>query len=251
MNCVYCPIKGKNNPQAYMSSETIDNIINKFSNQKDIKRIELGENGEFLLHPNALDNIRKLRDAFNNNIIFSVFTNFSLLDKNIAEILVTENLIDEITTTRHSINDNNKNLMQFIKLRDKNKANIKITLSIFTDYRYASMIFYHFGCMPAKLKDISLMSLDERDEERLIKYWKTKLNINKDRMIIPIIFSWAERQNPKIPDKYKINTICPLIKNNTIPTSLNLPCFNLLMILLRLIMSSFTEQLLIFPIEIL
>lgn len=215
-NCIYCPDeRAARINKCDINNQTLQKIIEKIP--KNIKYIYPCENGEFLIHPQAIEIIRILKKSFKKARI-EIFTNFSLLNPKIAETLIKDKLINGITTNQDgiskegclkvkkmSISPSRENLLKFIELRNKYKSQIKITISVHTSYRYAKAIQDKFGCLPQKLFEIP------KDEEaEIIKFWTPKLIKGKDRMLIPVIHAWAERNNPNIKDEYKKEWPCPL-----------------------------------------
>lgn len=92
---ICCPTHGRHKP-ALMSQEVFDNALWHLQGIKfDI--LQTGGDGDSFLNPIYLDSLRLLRTTF-SAVKIVLYSNFALLDPEVADLLTGERLIDELYT---------------------------------------------------------------------------------------------------------------------------------------------------------
>lgn len=210
-DCIYCPSnRGKRSEQKMMPFDYVEKIINETLSKNlkkyhDIKKIEIGENGEAFLNNDLIKILRFIKSKL-PYIKVSVSTNFSNLTKDKAEIILGEELIDDFrcnidgsansnyfNVKRLELQNIRYNLINFLEIRKRLNSDAPITIQILTLHDYIYTIYNNFGFYPLKLRDHNLINVP--DDFLLVKEeYEKMLNPEKDKIIKPIIFGWAERQ---------------------------------------------------------
>ena len=114
-SCIFCPSnRHEISTERNMSLETVKHIVDQVVSTElvnTVNKFEISENGDCLCNPNVLDILRYIRKSL-PNVYISIFSNFALFDKRIAEILLSEKLIDNVIT---NIDSTNPELYKIIK----------------------------------------------------------------------------------------------------------------------------------------
>jgi hypothetical protein len=101
MQCYICsPVHGgKNDP--FMSQLVFDTAIERLK-EVQFNMLQTGGDGESLLNPIYIDSLRTIRNIFPHvNVV--LYNNFSMMTKDIVDILVEEQLIDNLYTRIDSL----------------------------------------------------------------------------------------------------------------------------------------------------
>jgi len=222
--CIFCPVHRGGKAPPHMSVDVVRNIVEQVQREpslQGVKHFQCGENGDAFLNPQALDCLRTIRRHVPDAEI-GIFTNFQRLDPGIAEILLEERLIDQLSCNidghdevhyravkKTGLERARINIEAFLKLR--NARGLKVPLHIlsvnYNDYRLA--IKRHFGFEPSNVKQPQSASISQ-DYKLICAQWIPKLNPQIDS-IEPVrcFFSWAEREKAgQQPINYKRFT-CP------------------------------------------
>ena len=126
-NCIFCSRPHGVGNIPLMQPETFD-VLAKQLKDIDFDIIQTSGNGETFLNPHYLDYVRTLKREF-PNVPRWIYNNFSMLDKEKADIIVNENLFSKVNVTVDSLvpwiyeRSKNLNFDTFIK-------NIEYFLSI-------------------------------------------------------------------------------------------------------------------------
>jgi len=226
-NCIFCPPhRGDSNP-VNMSFKVAKRVLDKLSSKAIINKFQyigigFGALGDDLLNPHFLDILRYRKEVLPKNPS-CFFTNFKNLSSEIAEIIISEQLLDGIVCnidgasnrTYYAVKrlDFEKvilNLTQFIKLRDSFNSNITININALTLNNYITTIKNNFGEYPLKLNNKSLIQIED-DFEDIQNLLFPIINPNLDSFRRSGVRGWAERglmKKKKIKLNYK-NYICP------------------------------------------
>ena len=224
-NCIFCPLdRGQRIKEKIMPFKTVKKIIDEmasesFQKQHSIERIHLGENGDCFLNPHIVKICRYIKKKLPNKKI-RIFTNFANLTPAISKILISEKLVGWFWCNIDGKNGANyyhvksldlrntmKNLISFLNIRETEKANIPLTVTVCTLHNYIHKIYEKFGFYPTKLKDKSLINIPD-DYEDIRKIMYSLLKEGSDSFGRTRIFGWAERE--KLIEKgFSQNYTCP------------------------------------------
>lgn len=222
-NCVYCPQnRGANLKVKNMPIKLVKKICDEAAHL-NIKWMQLSENGDALMNPNFIKILRLLKEKL-PGAKKMLYTNFSLLHKNKAEIILREELIDAISCsidsvdkdTFNKINDLNfenvmKNLKDFISSRDELHSPVGVLVRALTLYSYVHSIKDGLGFYPSNTPQ----AIPLHDEDVDIKVEMEKfLDLNKDGITNSFIFGWNERWRFANLKGYTTPVICPMLARN-------------------------------------
>lgn len=216
--CIFCPInRYKKKPPYNMPHLNAKKIADEVSrNIHSVKRFEIGENGDALLNPEFIEIVRYIKST-NPNVEVDMFTNFQHLTKDISEVIVMENLIDNLCVNIDghdeetyfrvkglSYNTVEQNVIDFIKVRNEHGSKIRLAIQALTYTDYANRVIAKFNKFPVAVE--SLYSTDDFTEIRDV--WKNRLNPKLDVFFRSHAFGWAERDsiNKVNPENYN----CPI-----------------------------------------
>lgn len=228
-NCIYCPSdRGKKIRQKLMPFELVERIVEEISAEDfikyhDIRKLELGENGDAFLNKDTIKILRFIKSKA-PHIQIRICSNFHNLTKDIAEMVLKENLIDVLVCNIDGSNDKNyfnvknldfhntmKNLKDFLSIRDSINSEFGIKIIFISLHNYINTIYNNFGSYPSNMKDPNLIKISD-DSAAIKNHLKNLLNPLKDNFSKSGIIGWAER------DKIDINKInyrtysCPNLK---------------------------------------
>ena len=206
------------------AKKIIDEIASdKFSNNHNLKTIEVWENWDALLNKDIIIILRYIRKKL-PEIDIELFTNFQNLVHEKTLTILSENLIDYIHCNIDGSNKTNyfsvkrlnlwntlKNLLTFFKVRDKIKSSVWINIRVTPLHQYIHSIHKEFGFYPRKMKDLELTNIPD-DYNIIVKQFYNIADHNKDSIKRQHPFWWAEREsiNLSLIDYSKYN--CPYIE---------------------------------------
>lgn len=222
--CIFCPTDlGKGISTKIMGVDTVSEIVKQISelNQSkkhNITHVFIGEQGDAFLNPKIIEILEIIKKL--PNIKVGIFTNFQNVNKDKAEYILKNKLIDiwytNIDGYKQSyykvkrINFDNiiNNVKNFVKYRDIYHPEASLTVFILSYKSYIMSIKEHFGVFPQKIKAKNKIIFDDfyKTEKYLIK---KIINPKIDVVKRSGIFSWAEREqiDVKNVDYKKYN--CP------------------------------------------
>lgn len=214
-NCIYCPKdRGEKATNTLMSLDTFNVILQKMTDEDltgkyALRTIRLGENGDLFLNTNAITMLRAIRTRF-PWIKIELFNHFFMLRKDIADILLREQLVDTFYLNIDGMSEMYRlikkvnfetmisNLNYFIKARDSLGLNIPIHVRALMLKDYVESLHNNFNSYPSHLPDKTLKLRDEFQEIKA--YLKNILNPELDSFKKTYPALWAERESLK--DKY-------------------------------------------------
>lgn len=214
-NCIICSRPHGVGNSLFMGRDVFDMVVKQL---KDVNfdRIQTSGNGEAFLNPNYVDYIRELRSTFNKEMW--TYNNFSMVDKEKADIIVNENLFDKIHVRIDSLEkwvfERSSNLNQDLVF-DNFKYFLSINKSIPVIILYNNIRDYYNACneiigkRPTRdyYTDDELDLVPKNEEQDILNYFS-------EYSSAPIgIFRighslWGERRNAEPNPNYK----CPRYK---------------------------------------
>jgi len=210
-DCLFCPQnRGKRVKQKIMPFEYVKKIVDEISSEDfrkyhNLKKIEIGENGDAFLNKDLIKIIRFIKSRL-PKIKIELFTNFENFTEDKAETILKERLIDSVWCNIDGSNNQNyfnikklnldntkNNLISFLKIREKLGSDIPLRVSVLTLNYYIHTIYNNFKFYPVKLKDNNLKNLPE-DFPIIKKQLKKILDPKKDKILRSGVWGWAERE---------------------------------------------------------
>jgi wyosine [tRNA(Phe)-imidazoG37] synthetase (radical SAM superfamily) len=169
-DCVFCPRSFVKVPieSRYMSLPLVEKVLSEvttpeFQAQHPVCHSVLSGNGEPFLNPAILDILRATRKA---GLGISLFSNFALIEENIAETVLSEGLVDAIHVnidgaTEESYRAVKKlpldvvsaNLERFLSIRDAMKSPMRICVHVMPYKNYHDSVMTAYGTAPARGTD--------------------------------------------------------------------------------------------------
>lgn len=209
-DCIMCPVnRGKRIKEKHMPFRSLKKIIDevaspKFKKQHNIKKIQLGENGDCFLNPDILKISMYIRKKL-PSVFIEVFTNFFNFSSRLSKIFISKFIIDSVWCNIDGKDKVNyyhakglnlgrtiKNLGDFVKHRSFYGTNVTLSIRVATLNSYIHKIHDNFGFYPSKLKDISIINIPddyEQIRERVVPFLRPGFDgVARNR-----IFGWAER----------------------------------------------------------
>jgi len=212
-DCIYCPKSLAPAPKTkFMPIELVKRIMEQittedFKSKHQIIQSVLSENGECMLHPDIIDIMRIVKNA---GIPIMIFTNFSYLSEEKAEVIIKENLVHCIHFNMDGATQESyfaskklnlaiveKNVMDFLKIRNESGSNIRLFGHVISARTYTNSVLIKFREYPVKSKGREIP--EACDAEQTIKKWKVILHPDKDNIGIDPVFFWAERYTREWP----------------------------------------------------
>ncbi len=205
-NCIFCPRSFEDHKNKFMSVDTVERIMAEvikpeFRAAHPVVHSVLSENGEPFLNPNILDLLRIVRRA---GLSISMFSNFSLITKEIAEVLIQERLTDNINFNIDGLMEETyyavkgiglakveENIKRFVRMRDEVKAPIHLFGHVISHYTYTNAVMLAFGKPPVKWNGLMF----PQDGPETVKKWQGILNPELDNIGEDGVMFWAERYN--------------------------------------------------------
>lgn len=216
-DCIYCPRSYVIQKNKFMPIELVEHIASnitdeKFKAENKVVQSVLSENGEPFLHPNALDCLRIMRKTGLHMLMFS---NFSVLNENLAHDIIKEHLFDAIhmnidgatpetykAAKKLDLNKVEKNLRTFIQIRNEMKSTIRVFTHVITPYFYTEAVRRVYGRDPVKGNENVCIN----DEKETIEKIKGIINPELDNVGADSVAFWAERYTGKAREG---NFCCP------------------------------------------
>lgn len=227
-DCIYCPgNRGQRIKQKNMSFECVERIVDElasesFRNAHDIRRIELGENGDAFLNRDIIRILRLVRSRL-PGVSTHMFSNFHNLTKDKAEIILKEDLLNHLFCNIDGSTKENyyrvkklgldvviRNLFSFISVRNEIGSSAGVTVLTISLHRYIHAIHKHFNFTPVKLKDEKLRHIPD-DSHETIEQVRKILDPSKDGIFSSFIVGWAERERVDVEGIDYQKYTCPLL----------------------------------------
>jgi MoaA/NifB/PqqE/SkfB family radical SAM enzyme len=189
-----------------------------------IREIQCGENGDAFLNPNAVEFLRMIRRGLPNANV-GMFTNFDNLTRDISEVILKEDLLDQISVNIDGSTPENYcrvkhlnyenvagNIMAFLELRKRYSKGLPLTIWSIPYSKYVESILNNFGFAPANLKSERVVKL-KNDFKAIKTKWLPLLNSDTDTMKQMVtVCGWAERdvlpRDPRLEHKLR----CPKLE---------------------------------------
>ena len=177
--------------------------------KNSVQQMKIAENGDFLCNPEAIDIIRYIKKVL-PHVRIDMFNNFSLLNKNISHILLSEKLIDYAITNIDSVRPDYYKIMKgldlsntltnfsdFLTIRNKIYPELKTEVRIISFLNYMREIKKRLGVKPNKLKDdIKLENIqDDLVETQHWLFDNLPMKVWHDVVMPSYVMLWAERKN--------------------------------------------------------
>lgn len=228
--CVWCPTTRGTKLQFDMDKDLVFKIVDEVSHPDfpyEIENMHMSENGEALYHKDFIEILRYIKAKLPNTEV-DMLSNFGLMSKKVAEILVHEKLFRSIQVNVDGHDEDSyravkgipfksvmKNLKHFLELRRDYYPEMHFGINVMPAFEYAATVFFVLGKNPVQIKpgesvpyssfkmvqDSMKYHLGEEiyDSLTLIRHSKSGLWAERER------FKSGEYQNP-------INAKCPLIR---------------------------------------
>ncbi|MBU2634602.1 MAG: radical SAM protein [Nanoarchaeota archaeon] len=228
-NCIFCPTnRGKRIKQKIMPFKYAEKIINEVSQDFEIQRVSVGENGDAFLNQDIIKILRLIKLKLPNTKT-TLSTNFQNFTPDKIDIILRERLIDEFSCNIDGSNEQNyfntkrlnykntmNNLAYFLETRKKLKHYPPLNVYVITFHRYLHTIYNNFKFYPSKLKGFNIKKLLKIPDDFLIikRQLEKILNTQKDTVTEVRPLAWAERE--QFIEKYGTDKInykkypCPL-----------------------------------------
>ena len=174
-NCIFCPVHKQKFKKHFMEMRVFNKVIKELKDSCYLGDLNFGENGDALLHPKFREMFAKAsKDTMARLVLYS---NMGNMGKSMSKF-VLENGLDSLTlnidgasprtyqASKRGLNYEviQRNLLQFIDLRDKINPKCTINISIISPVRYHEM------------RSGSNLSLDY-DVPAIKKYWSQYLRM--------------------------------------------------------------------------
>lgn len=209
-DCLFCPRSFVKVAPAdrFMSVESVRKIMqevstSEFREDHPVVHSVLSENGEPFMNPHILDILREVRKV---GLYITLFSNFALITKDIAKILIDENLVDNLDVNIDGLIDETyravkgisldrveENLRRFIELRNSSCSSIRVRIHCISHYTYTKAVNMAFGIGPVKGKGYTYL----QDGPSVVEKWKRVVNPALDGVGEDSVMFWAERYNDK------------------------------------------------------
>ena len=218
-NCIFCPpTRFGNIKTKMMNPSLVQKIVDEISTSphlRTIRQINIGEMGDCLLNPKALDCLRIIRRKLPHAIIHLTI-NFASLPKEKSRQILEEGLADGVSGNIDGHNELyyglvkglsyetiTKNVRDFLMLREQLGSKVKFAIYILSYRLYVNSIKNNWGFLPTKLHGIERTEIED-DSELVEAMWRPLLRKEDKITIHPTVMSWAERskfRNAKIAYK--------------------------------------------------
>ena len=211
-NCIFCPNdKGEFSIKKIMPFDIAKKIIDEIAETElfnTVTKIEISENGDPLMNPDMVKILRYIKLRL-PNVHIDLFSNFFLLNKNTADILLSEKLVNSVFVNIDSVNEDYykelkglnlnvvlENLKTFITIRNSIYSSLPVYIIIISLQKYIQTTITRLGVIPVKL---SIPNYDtiKNDSENTKQYLIKELLLqpNDSINIYDKIMLWAERKS--------------------------------------------------------
>jgi radical SAM protein with 4Fe4S-binding SPASM domain len=209
-DCIYCPAgRGKRIQKQVMSYGVAKIIIDEitsipFYEKWKTIQMQIGENGDCFINKNTIDILRYIKKRRPDIKLFA-FTNLENFSTEKMEIVCAENLLDFIAfnfdgsseetffgVKRLSKKYLDERLPILLELRERHNANFILQVQMLTMKHYIKAVELAFGRLPARLKDLSLVTTED-DSDEIRKQIQPMLR-EGDRFGRSVPYFWAERE---------------------------------------------------------
>lgn len=164
--CVWCPASRGTKSNFDMDKELVFKIIDEAAHPDfpyELQRMHMSENGEALYHRDFVEILRYIKKKL-PNVKVDMLSNFGLMSKKVAEILVREKLFDSIQVNIDGHNDESykavkgipfksvmKNLKHFLGLRMEHYPDLDFGINVMPAFEYAATIFSVYDKNPIQI----------------------------------------------------------------------------------------------------
>jgi radical SAM protein with 4Fe4S-binding SPASM domain len=165
--CIWCPSSRGTKLHFDMDKDLVFKIVDEISDPAfpyEIKNMHMSENGEALYHKDFIEILRYIKKKLPNTEV-DMLSNFGLMSKKVAEILVKEKLFYSIQVNVDGHNQDSygavkgiplksvmKNLKHFLELRAKHYPEMNFAINVMPAFEYATTVFTVFNKYPAQVK---------------------------------------------------------------------------------------------------
>ena len=165
--CIWCPSSRGTKLQFDMDKDLVFKIIDEISDPAfpyAIKNMHMSENGEALYHKDFIEILRYIKKKMPNTEV-DMLSNFGLMSKKVAEILVKEKLFYSIQVNVDGHNQDSygavkgiplksvmKNLKHFLELRRDYYPEMDFSINVMPAFEYTATVFFSFNKNPAQVK---------------------------------------------------------------------------------------------------
>jgi hypothetical protein len=199
-----------------MSLEIFNRVLANIKDY-DVKIIRLGENGDLFLNPNAIEMFRAIRKELPTARV-ELFNHFFILNRNLADTLLGEKLIDAvymnidgISTYRLAKNikfeRTSENLEYFIKKRNEIGLQIPVHIRALTFKYYMDAVMNNTGRSPVYLPKGTGDVVDDYAEIK--SYVKSVIKPSLDSFKRTYACLWAERPSFEHDEVDRSKFHCP------------------------------------------
>lgn len=210
-NCLFCPSdRGEMTTKKFMDLGTVIDIVQQIKTDPllaNVKKIEVSENGDPLLNPAFIEILLYIKQSL-PNIRVNLFTNFALMNKEIAGMILENKLVGSVYTNIDSTRkeyykimkglDLDKvidNLAYFVDMRNEIYSELPITVLCIELKRYLEHTVRRLGASPIKLEEPKLTNA-ESDFTETEKELRARINLKGNDLISNSgVMLWAERNS--------------------------------------------------------
>ena len=228
-NCVFCPpdrgerIGLKVMPFSY-AKRIIDEVASsEFRRIHPVQKFEIGENGDALLNPEAINILRYLR-LTNPDVFVRMTINFQNLTRDRSSVILGERLVAQIVCNidghdaasyyrvkRLNLDAVGSNILDFLKLREELGAKTSLVMASITFADYVKRIRENLGLLPSKLRGEDPIDIPD-DFAEVQKNWSKHLDPKRDTIFRSGIVGWAERARMSAREIDYKSYSCPNLK---------------------------------------
>lgn len=207
-NCLFCPRNFVKKENKFMSVESAQRIFDEvkspeFQAVHPVGHSVLSENGEPFMNPHILDIMRIARKA---GMYITMFSNFALINKDIAKVIIDERLADNFHVNIDGLTDQTyravkglsldtveTNLTRFIQMRNAASIPIHVFIHVISHYTYTKAVKMAFKINPVKSKGYTYL----QDGPKTVEKWQKIINPSFDSVGEDSVMFWGERYNDK------------------------------------------------------
>ena len=220
-DCVFCPRPhARKHEPPFMPLDLVGKILDE-SAVYDIVSIDVGENGDSFLNPQALEILRLIRSK--SRAMVRMFTNFRSFKPDLIDAVLQEGLLDKVITNIDGATPEAYRAVKGLEL-DRVEPNIhhflarKEALRSPTEFRIQALTLHHYVDTvrrvldrdPVHVPDHLVDSIDDFDQ--IVERWRSH-GVVPERSVVTL---WVESQNP-VRERTSVRQIARGIQRRVFP----------------------------------
>jgi hypothetical protein len=196
-SCVFCPRPNTGrNETPFMSPELVEKILDE-SEVYGIASIDVGENGDAFLNPDALEILRLIRSK--STAALRMFTNFRSFRPGLIDTVLEEGLLDTVVTNIDGATPEayravkgleldrvEGNILHFLARKEALESPVQFRIQALTLNHYVTTVRRVLGRDPTHVPEELVESAD--DFEEIVARWREH-GVFPERSIVTL---WAE-----------------------------------------------------------